>query len=80
MQGLSCMSMPDLDRLSGKDRRRHAFIRPPAVVTAPVHVGQLKAPLDVYVCSSRGASGAFSLLVEEGRSTFGVMAGIWAKF
>ena len=27
-----------------------------------------------------GASGALSLSMEEGRSTFGVMAGIWAKF
>ena len=28
----------------------------------------------------REASGALFLLVEEGRSTFGIMAGIWAKF
>ena len=34
----------------------------------------------VHMCTFQGASGAFSLFVEEGRSTFGVMARIWAKF
>ena len=38
----------------------------------------------VSMCVSCGVLGALSfslsLLVKEGRSTFGVMAGIWAKF
>ena len=38
----------------------------------------------VHLCDSRGALGGFSLslslCMEEGRSTFGVMAGTWAKF
>ena len=52
------------------------------VATAPAHARpHWRNPLDsMVVCVSRGASGAFSLLVKEGRSPFGVMAGIWAKF
>ena len=42
--------------------------------------GPLEAPLDVNVYSSHRVSGALSLSMEEGRSTFGFMVGIWVKF
>ena len=43
--------------------------------------GLVEGPISIYdgVCS-HGASGALSLSIEEGRSTFGVMARVWAKF
>ena len=50
--------------------------------TTTIVVGpRWRALLDKYggVCL-RGALGALSLSVEEGRSTFGFRAGIWAKF
>ena len=56
-----------------------AFVRPPIVATTPMHAGPLSI---VAARASSKALGALSLslLVEEGKSTFGVMAGIWAKF
>ena len=68
-----------------------AFVRPPAMATLPrTHEGPLEAPLSrkwycvVCACEVRGmvCTGlrVLSLSMKEGRSTFGVMAGIWAKF
>ena len=58
-----------------------AFVWPPTVATTPVRMGPCwKAPLDVYVCVFHTEFQVLFLLVEEGRSTFGVMARIWAKF
>ena len=58
-----------------------AFVWPPTVATTLVRVGPCwRAPLDVYVCVFHTEFQVLFLLVKEGRSTFGVMAGIWAKF
>ena len=66
--------MPGLER-EGKNRRRRAFIRPSAVATAPTHTGpRWRTPLNDHVRVSREVSSALSLSVEEGRSTFDVMA------
>ena len=66
--------MPGLDQ-EGKNRRRRAFVRPSAVATAPTRAGpRWRTPLNNRVRVSREVSSALSLLVEEGRSTFGVMA------
>ena len=60
------------------------FVRPPAVATLSGARGLLEAPLDDmathYVCGLRGALGALSLLVEKGKSTFGSVARILARF
>ena len=78
------MSTPGLNQLSGKNRRRHAFVQPPVMAIAPEHMGpHWRAPFEIWhgVCYVlRGMLQVFSLLVEEGRSTFGIMVGIWAKF
>ena len=72
-------------RLGAENCRRHAFIRPTAVATALAHTGPCwRAFLECMVLwvftQSFGCSLSLSLLVEEGRSTFGFMARIWAKF
>ena len=57
------------------------LVQPPAVATAPVHAGpRWRAPLDIYGVCVHAELRVLSLLVEEGRSTFGFMARIWAKF
>ena len=58
-----------------------AFVRPPIVATTPMHAGPLSIVAARASSKALGAlSLSLSLLVEEGKSTFGVMAGIWAKF
>ena len=55
-----------------------AFVRPPAVATTRARP-HWRASLGINGVV-RAEFRVLSLLVEEGRSTFGVMAGIWAKF
>ena len=54
------------------------FVRPPTVAIAHARP-HWRAFLGIYGVV-RAEFRVLSLLVEEGRSTFGVMAGIWAKF
>ena len=67
-----------------------AFVQPLAMATLSCAWGPIEGPSrvndDASVCvcgvwrGLRGDSGALSLSMKEGRPTFGVMAGIWAKF
>ena len=80
------MSMLGLDRNGEKKPppSSRALVRITAMATAPACTGPpLKGPsrLVYGMCTFvRGLGGSLSLSVEEGRSTFGFMAGIWAKF
>ena len=74
------MSTPSLDWLSGKDRRRRAIVRPPAMVTALECAVPHWKPLLMYMHVVHAKLRVLSLSLEEDRSTFGVMARIWAKF
>ena len=72
--------MPGLDQ--GGKPPPWAFIRPPTVATLPRAQGPLEAPLDDMAARYvlRVELQVLSLLVEEGRSTFGSVARILAKF
>ena len=82
-----CLSTPDLDqnRAEKPSPSSWTLIRPLAMATAPTSVGPYwRAPLEmcIYgVCvfvQSFECSLSFSM--KEGRSTFGIIVGIWAKF
>ena len=82
------MSTPGLNR--GGKPLPWAFIRPLAVATLPCAGGAIGGPslrkgaTCVRMCGVwrglRGATSVLSLSMEEGRPTFGIMAGIWANF
>ena len=82
--------MPGLENRV-ENHRRQAFVQPLVVVTLLRAWGPVGGPslseLYCMVCvlrgvwrDSHGASGALSLSVEEGKSIFGIMVGLWAKF
>ena len=65
------------------ENHRQAFVQPPTVVMLLHAQGLLEARLNdfgMWFARSFGCSLSLSLSVEEGRSTFAVVAGIWAKF
>ena len=84
--GIANLSMPGLDR-NGVEKplpSSWALVRPPAMATTPVRIGpRWRAPFEIciygvgVICVKLQV---LSLSVEEGRFTFGVMVGIWAKF
>ena len=76
---VASLSTPSLDQ-DWKNCYRCAFVQPPVMVIAPAHEGpRWRAPLNSGNVV-RMELWVLSLSVEEGRSTFGVIAGIWAKF
>ena len=62
-----------------KRKNRRAFVQPPTVAMIPLRQGLLEALLD-DCAMVRAKLWVLSLSVEEGRSTFGGVAGILAKF
>ena len=74
----SALSMPGLDpwRRKRKPPPSWAFVQPPVMATTRVR-GARWRPLSMCVCIELRV---LSLSVEEGRSTFGFMAGILVKF
>ena len=70
-----------LDRLSEKTAVATPSFDHPPWLQLPHARGPIRgAPLDVNECVFHAELWVLSLSMEEGRSTFGVMAGIWAKF
>ena len=65
-----------LASIGAENRRRQVFVRPPAVAMLLHARGPLEAPLDWLDTLVHAEFWVLSLLVEQGRSTFGVTVGI----